>query len=191
METNMKHLYNVCRHAFFSDIATLVTCSDIYINEFFMYIAIKTYISDIIIIPFLEVYNIFNEIIKNKKLIEQIQDTIYNNTHNIITLNKIKIDINLKNGQENLKKKIKEIFNHDILSEFIKKININIIDNKQIIKISCYNNENIQDLKNILNLNIKNYVLKYNTFILKDDKTLDFYNICENSNVHIIRIQRG
>jgi hypothetical protein len=156
-----------------------------------MYIAIKTYISDIIIIPFLEVYNIFNEIIKNKKLIEQIQDTIYNNTHNIITLNKIKIDINLKNGQENLKKKIKEIFNHDILSEFIKKININIIDNKQIIKISCYNNENIQDLKNILNLNIKNYVLKYNTFILKDDKTLDFYNICENSNVHIIRIQRG
>jgi hypothetical protein len=156
-----------------------------------MYIAIKTYISDIIIIPFLEVYNIFNEIIKNKKLIEQIQDTIYNNTHNIVTLNKIKIDMNLKNGQENLKKKIKEIFNHDILSEFIKKININIIDNKQIIKISCYNNENIQDLKNILNLNIKNYVLKYNTFILKDDKTLDFYNICENSNVHIIRIQRG
>ena len=182
-------------------IAKIVTCSDIYVEEFFMYISIKTYLEtneNIIYIAPLEIRNIIYILTQNKTVLKKIQDNIFMHTKKyiLIDINKLSNCIsNITIGQQNVKNKIKEIFLHDMMSEFIKIVNINIIDNTKFISkitnIKCYNNITVNELKKILNLDENNCCLKHNTFILKDDKTLDFYNIDEKSDIYIIRIQRG
>ena len=158
--------------------------SDIYVDEFFMFL----YISSIKehIIPTIEIYNILIKLSEN--LIEKINHIL--NLNNFKKLNicnfKYFYENILEEGQRNLIKYMKEIFNHNCISEKIEKIHINIIYNDIKFKINVYNNDKIIDVKyNIIEylshnksikINVNRIILKYNKFILENNE-LDFYNV--------------
>ena len=113
----------------------------------------------------------------------------YENYKNIYTSEKI------YDEQNNLKILMKEVFDYDILSNFIKKINITVqyIDKK--INITVYNNDKILLIKgeihHILNfehnilLNVNRMILQTENRILKDDNILDDYLSNEDINVQL------
>ena len=150
--------------------------SDIYLDEFFMFFSIKSYFSDIIA-P-IEINNILIDLIKNSHIYDRIKRISLKYSNNYFVYNLYDYDMIM--GQENLKKYMKEIFNHEMLSEFIIKIDLNINYYSNNIVINTLNNIKINELIDLVKkkLNIKNDVfIEQNKKILNSMKTLDYYNI--------------
>jgi len=167
--------------------------SDIYVDEFFMFLYISCIKEHII--PTIEIYNI----------LIKLPEYLIGNINHILNLNNFK-NLNICNfkyfyenildeGQQNLIKYMKEIFNHECISEKIKKININIKYNDIEFKINVYNNDKITDIKNdiceyllhnkSIKININRIILKYNKLILENNE-LDFYNVKDASILYML-----
>jgi hypothetical protein len=167
--------------------------SDIYVDEFFMYIYISSKKEQIF--PTIEIYNILSNLTDD--LINKINYILnYHNKKNITISNfKYFYEASLDVGQENLIKYMKEIFNHDCTSEKIKKIKLNIEYNNINFPLIVYNNDKIIDVKSeikeyllyekSIKININRIILKYNNFILTNND-LDFYNIKDNSQITVL-----
>lgn len=167
--------------------------SDVYVDEFFMYIYINSVKEDIF--PTIEIYDILSNLTED--LIKKINH-IFN--QNICKFKYLENENIFKLGQENLIKYMKEIFNHDCISDMIKKININIIYNNINFVLNVYNNDNISNIKtditeyllyiHSIKINVKRIILQYNKFILDDSipnkNNLNFYNINDNSTIHVL-----
>ena len=169
--------------------------SSVYVKEFFMYISI---ISDKSIIdkciPFIEVNNIFSKLANdNENIFDKINSDIVYNGGFPIKYQMIKYyysDENIRLGQMNLEKYIKNIFDHDIISIYIKQINLKIKFLDDIIDVKIFNNDKISDLKYEINkefkikknilLNVNRIILSHKN-ILNDANTLDYYNIIDNT----------
>jgi hypothetical protein len=174
--------------------------SDIYVKEFFRYISIKTNkdINDIII-PTIEIDNILYKIIHNSKIIDDINKELLLNNHNEIKYyidNKYYYtDEEIERGQKNLIKYMNIIFNYNIITTYISKINLIIKYNDIIIEIKVYNNDKIIDIKNeifnsLKNQNIllspKRMILIFNKLTLDNYNTLDHYNIKNNDIIKVL-----
>jgi hypothetical protein len=164
--------------------------SDIYVDEFFMFFSIKSYLSEIIA-P-IEINNILNDLIKNTYINDKIKrlSLKYSNNYFIYNIN----DYDMKLGQDNLKKYMKNIFNHDMISEFITNINLNINYYSNNISINTYNiilvNEVLDMIKKKININNNIYV-EQNNKILNSIKTLNYYNINNDAELYCYNLQKG
>lgn len=170
--------------------------SEIYVDEFFMYLFISS--SNNYIFPTIEIYNILSNLTIN--LIDEINNILCLNNFKKLNICNFKYFYNeslLINGQENLIKLMKDIFNHNCISEKIEKINLNIIYNDIKFKIYIYNNDKIIDVKNNISeyllinnsikINVNRIILKFNKLIIENiNKELNFYNIKNNSILYVL-----
>lgn len=175
--------------------------SSVYLKEFFMYISIKADLNITeLCIPFLEINNIYSKLAtENENLFNMINSDIVYNGGFPIKYNMVKYyysDENIKIGQINLEKYIKNIFECDIMSIHIRQINLKVKFLGDIVDVKIFNNDKIFDLKqeiheqfkvknNIL-LNVNRIILTCKNIlshknILNNDNTLDYYNIKDNS----------
>jgi hypothetical protein len=173
--------------------------SDIYLQEFFMYIAIK---SDKKLekkcLPLLDVQNILSNIVHNNNdLLTDINNFILKYNNNPIIYENIKYfykEIEIELGQINFINYMNEIFNHNYVSDIIKKIKINVNICGHLIYIEMYNNDIIRDVKEEVSAQLKtNYnilinpnriALIYKKVILNNINRLDFYNIQNNTHLN-------
>lgn len=190
-------LYNILsklkKHTYFD------RYSDIYVDEFFMYISVKS-IKSIKgpIFPTIEIYKILSELPLN--LIEKINEILISNdleTVNITNFKYFNNDYYLNLGQDNLIENMKEIFNHNCISDKIEKINLKIKYNEIDFIINVHNNDKIIDIKddirehllinNKIKINTNRIILKYNNLIIENiNNDLNFYNITNNSIIYIL-----
>jgi hypothetical protein len=188
---DIKELYN--RLFKYSNNIFFENFSSIYVKEFFMYISLKND-KNINIMPFVEIDNILYKLmINNDELYNSINNELinfgnnsisYQNYKNLYTTERLYIE------QNNLKILMKEIFNHDTISSFIKKININIYYDNKEINIYNYNNDKISITKNEIHdililqhnilLNVNRMILHYEKILLNDNYTLNDYITNDN-----------
>jgi len=168
--------------------------SNIYVKEFFMFVVISTdKTNNNLIIPLLEVNNIFYKLITtNLLLYNKINSFLEENNCNKINYNFLGTytETQIGKGQINLINKMKKYFSHDYISGIINKINIIISLLDKQITISIYNNDKVNDLKdeivNILDIkhNIKlkkdRLILNFRKLTLDNNRILDEYNIKNN-----------
>jgi len=169
--------------------------SDIYLQEFFMYLAIKADVNiEKICIPLLDVQNIFSKLVhENINLLTDINNFLlkYNTTVNFQIIKFFHTEHEMEVGQQNFINLMKEIFNHDYVSDLIKKIKIDAIICGLKIVMNIFNNDTIRDVKeeiciqlktnhNIL-INPNRIILMHKKLVLSDTNRLDFYNIQNNT----------
>jgi len=197
MNTNIQciDLYNLLKIIINSDTEMKIffeKYSDIYVDEFLMFFSIKSILDDYKIIAPIEISNIL-ESSKMDFIFDKLKKISYKyNYYFDYDFTNINHD-NLKIGQENLKKYISKIFNHDMISQFIEEINVNIIYYSKNILIKILNNININKLIELIKekLSIKNDVfIKYN-YILNNSKQLYHYNIKNNTELYLYNIQKA
>jgi hypothetical protein len=150
--------------------------SDIYVDEFFMFFSIKCILDDDQIITPIEISNILQDLSHNTFIFDKLKKLSYKYNHNYFYYTFINANNNeLKIEQEKLKRYMNKIFNHDMISQFIEEINLNIIYYSKNISIKIFNNIYIDKLIELLKdkLNIKNDIyIKYNKNILNNTKQL-------------------
>jgi hypothetical protein len=190
IKTIYTQLYNNFHNNSFFDFS-----SSVYLQEFFMYLAIK---SDnnikILCIPLLDVQNIFSKLVhENINLLTDINNFLlkYNTTVNFENIKYFYTEQQIDLGQQNFIMFMNEIFNHKYVSDLIKKIKINLKICGNNVNIEMYNNDNIRDVKDEICLQLKiNYnifinpnriLLMHKKLVLSDTNTLDFYNIQNNT----------
>lgn len=168
--------------------------SDIYVDEFLMFFSIKSILDDNKIIAPIEISNILKSS-KMDFIFDKLKKISYKYNHNYFDYTFTNINNNeLIIGQERLKKYMNEIFNHDMISQFIEEINVNIIYYSKNISIKIFNNIYIDKLIDLLKdkLNIKNDIyIKYNKNILNNTKQLYYYNIKSNTELYLYNIQKA
>jgi len=168
--------------------------SDIYVDEFLMFFSIKSILDDNKIIAPIEISNILKSS-KMDFIFDKLKKISYKYNHNYFDYTFTNINNNeLIIGQERLKKYMNEIFNHDMISQFIEEINVNIIYYSKNISIKIFNNIYIDKLIDLLKdkLNTKNDVfVKYNKNILNNTKQLYYYNIKSNTELYLYNIQKA
>ena len=198
MNTNIQciDLYNLLKIIINSDTEMKIffeKYSDMYFSEFLMFFSIKCILENDKIIASIEISNILDDLFLNAFIFDRLKKILfkYNYYFNYDFTN-INHD-DLKIGQENLKKYMNKIFNHDIISQFIEEINVNIIYYSKNISIQILNNININKLIELIKekLSIKNDVfIKYN-YILNNSKQLYHYNIKNNTELYLYNIQKA
>ncbi len=168
--------------------------SDMYLQEFFMYLAIKSDPSvKLLCLPLLDVQNIFSKLVnENINLLTDINNFLlkYNTSVNFENIKYFYTEQQLDLGQINFINLMKQIFNHDYVSDLIKKIKINVNICGQTINIETFNNDKIRDIKEEISSHLKinnnvlinpnRIILMNNKLVLIDTNTLDFYNIQNN-----------
>lgn len=168
--------------------------SDIYVDEFLMFFSIKSILDDNKIIAPIEISNILKSS-KMDFIFDKLKKISYKYSHIYFDYTFTNINNNeLIIGQERLKKYMNEIFNHDMISQFIEEINVNIIYYSKNISIKIFNNIYINKLIELIKgkLNIKNDVfVKYNKNILNSVKQLYYYDIKTNTELYLYNIQKA
>jgi hypothetical protein len=171
--------------------------SDIYLQEFFMYLAIKSDINiKILCLPLLDVQNIFSKLIhENINLLTDINNFLlkYNTSVNFENIKYFYTEKQIDLGQINFINLMKEIFNHEYVSDLIKKIKITVKICEHAVIVEMYNNNNIRDVKeeicsklkinNNVFINPNRIILMHKKLVLSDTNTLDFYNIQNNTHL--------
>ena len=170
--------------------------SDIYLKEFFMYIAIKSdKNNNKICLPLLDVQNIFSKIAHdNYDLLKDINNFLLENNNHPVDFENIKYfykDFEIELGQKNFINYMNEIFNHDYVSDIIKKIKINVTICGIKLVLEMFNNDIIINVKEEISIQLKTnnnilinpnrIMIIYKKMILSDENRLDFYNIDNNS----------
>lgn len=169
--------------------------SDIYVDEFLMFFSIKCILEDDQIITPIEIFNILQNLSQHIFIFDKLKKLSYKYNHNYFdyTFTNVNND-ELRLGQEKLKNYMNEIFNHVMISQFIEKINLNVIYYSKNISIQIFNNIYIDKLIELLKdkLNIKNDVyIKYNKNILNNTKQLYYYNIKTNTEIYLYNLQKA
>lgn len=169
--------------------------SDIYVDEFFMFFSIKCILDDDQIVTPIEISNILQDLSHNTFIFDKLKKLSYKYNHNYFDYTFINDNNDeLQIGQEKLKRYMNEIFKHDMISQFIDEININIIYYSKNISIKILNNIYIDKLIELLKeiLNIKNDVyIKYNKNILNNTKQIYHYNIKTNTELYLYNLQKA
>jgi len=166
--------------------------SDIYVEEFFMYHALLDDVNlEISIIPSVEIYLIYKKL--NSEFTTEFTrefDIINKKIYNINNIDNIDV---FCTEYLKLKNTIKKIFNHDLLSNPIKKLNLQILFNGSIYKILIYNTNICKDiifeLEEHLPTNFNKIGLRYNSLNLNLNLNIDHYNIKNNDIIIAYTIQ--
>ncbi len=166
--------------------------SDVYKKEFIMFLTICKVNNSNYIYPFYEFDRIIDVIINNKELFDKIKKILDQNDSLKFTKN---ITINL---QEMYIICMKNSFNHNIICNTIRYMNIKFKCNINITNINILNINTINNLKNIIfkkinfNLVSDKYVEFYKDNILLDnDKKLIEYDIDDDDIINIIINQKS
>ncbi len=169
--------------------------SDIYLEEFFMYLAIKSDINiKLLCLPLLDVQNIFSKLVyENINLLTDINNFLlkYNTSVNFENIKYFYTEEQIDLGQLNFINLMRELFNHEYVSDLIKNINITVKICDHNVAIEMYNNDNIRNVKeeicsqlkinNNVFINPNRIILIHKKLVLSDTNTLDFYNIQNNT----------
>ncbi len=169
--------------------------SDIYLEEFFMYLAIKSDINiKILCLPLLDVQNIFSKLVyENINLLTDINNFLlkYNTSVNFENIKYFYTEEQIDLGQLNFINLMRELFNHEYVSDLIKNINITVKICGHDVILEMYNNDNIRNVKeeicsklkinNNVFINPNRIILIHKKLVLSDTNTLDFYNIQNNT----------
>ena len=169
--------------------------SDIYFDEFLMFFSIKCILKDDKIIAPIEISNILQDLSHNTFIFDKLKKLSYKYSHNYFdyTFTNVNND-ELIIKQEKLKRYMNEIFNNDMISQFIEEINLNVIYYSKNISIKILNNIYIDKLIELLKdkLNIKNDVfIKYNKNILNNIKQIYYYDIKTNTELYLYNLQKA
>ncbi len=178
--------------------------SSTYVSEFFMYISLYVLDIGVMHVPTAEVLNIYNNVVINDQLIDDIINTIdcYKNINVNVNTDFKYIDINkdftkyvLRMGQSNFINRMKEIFNHENISTVIQEIKLKLCYHDHNFILYCFNTNSIYDLKqqaylyleknNLIKVNINKLGIKSNIYLNDKHK---LYNVNTNINLEIIDI---
>lgn len=170
--------------------------SSIFLHEFFMYLAIKSdKNNNKLCLPLLDVQNIFSKLAhESYDLLKDINNFLLKHNNNPVDFENIKYfykEHEIELGQNNFINYMKEIFNHDYVSDIINKIKINVTICGIKVVMDIFNNDTIRDMKeeissqlkinhNVL-MNPNRIMLVYKKVILLDTNRIDFYNIQDNT----------
>ncbi len=161
-----------------------------------MYLAIKSNKNiQKICLPLLDVHTIFSKLVhENINLLTDINNFLLKYNNNPVNFENIKYfytEQEIESGQQNFINYMKEIFDHEYVSDLIIKIKINVNICGHILNIEMYNNDIIRNVKdeicyklktnnNVL-INPNRILLMHKKLVLSDTNRLDFYNIQNNT----------
>jgi hypothetical protein len=161
-----------------------------------MYLAIKSdKNNNKLCLPLLDVQNIFSKLAnENVNLLTDINNFLLKYNNNPVDFANIKYfytEQEIELGQQNFIIFMKEIFDHEYVSDIIKKIKINVTICGIEVVTEIFNNDTIRDVKeeicvqlnknnNIL-INPNRILLMNNKLVLSNTNRIDFYNIQNNT----------